>query len=207
MNDYTMLHPSILGRDGERKRKLRADVAAWQRAAIGILVLSAAVNMAQQTAILRRNEIIREKNIEIAELKERCDILVAIEKDTIQAYGDLLEQVESEKEARAAQSVAYESLSGYQYIGECTITAYCPCEACCGQWADGLTATGIPATPGIVAVDPSVVPIGSTVIIDGQRYLAADTGVTGHSVDIFVEDHQIADDMGVSTAEVWVVSG
>ena len=30
-------------------------------------------------------------------------------------------------------------------------------------------------TPGVVAVDPEVIPLGSTVIIDGQAYLAADS--------------------------------
>lgn len=32
--------------------------------------------------------------------------------------------------------------------------------------------------------------IGTAVIIDGQRYLAADTGVTGYHVDICAADHQ-----------------
>ena len=85
------------------------------------------------------------------------------------------------------------------------MTYYCPCAECCGQWADGLTATGIPAGPGIVAVDESVIPLGSTVVIDGQKYLAADTGVTGHKVDIATLDHQSALDYGVKNADVWII--
>lgn len=202
MNDY-----AVPPTEREKTRRLHADIAVWQRATIGILAVSTAVNVVQQATILRRNEIIREKSIEITELKERCDILVAIEKDAIQAYGDLLLQVEAEKEAHIAQSMAYESLSGYQYIGECTVTAYCPCRGCCGPWADGLTSTGIPAEPGIVAVDPEIIPIGSTVMIDGRRYLAADTGVTGRWVDVCLQEHQDTVAFGVQTAEVWVVSG
>ena len=95
-------------------------------------------------------------------------------------------------------------MDAYRYIGECTVTSYCPCEICCGQWADGLTTTGIPAVPGIVAVDPDVIPLGSVVVIGGQRYLAADTGVTGLHVDVCAAEHQDAEDFGVQTLAVWI---
>ena len=95
------------------------------------------------------------------------------------------------------------------YVGEFTVTAYCPCAECCGHWADGLTATGIPASGGIVAVDPAVIPLGSTVIIDGQQYLAADTGsgVDGMHIDICTNSHQEAEAFGKRTAAVWVIPG
>ena len=109
-----------------------------------------------------------------------------------------------EQEARAELAAAYEMIGVYQYIGECTITAYCPCSECCGRWADGLTATGLPAGPGIVAVDPGIIPLGSTVVIDGQKYLAADTGVQGRHVDVCVASHQETVELGLRTAEVWV---
>ena len=87
-------------------------------------------------------------------------------------------------------------------------TYYCcePYEHICGT-GTGLTATGIPVAPGMVAVDPDIIPLGSTVIIDGQEYLAADTGgaIKGNRIDIAVETHQEALDLGVRTAEVWIV--
>ena len=125
------------------------------------------------------------------------------------AYGELAARVDADREARRAQAEAYEAIGAYQYIGECTVTHYC-CELyahVCGD-GDGLTATGIPVTPGVVAVDPEVIPLGSTVIIDGQAYLAADTGgtVRGNHVDICVATHQEAEDLGTTTAEVWVAA-
>ena len=56
-------------------------------------------------------------------------------------------------------------------------------------------------------MDPEVIPLGSTVIIDGQAYLVADTGgaVRGNHVDIAVATHQEALELGTRTAEVWVV--
>lgn len=170
---------------------------AWRRTAAGLLSLSLLWNVAQAVRINRleaaRVEITAQ--LRYAE-RERERALDNLDKTTGWA--------EREQRKPAAQAMAYGAVDAYRYIGECTITAYCPCAECCGQWADGLTATGIPAAPGIVAVDPSVIPIGSTVIIGGQRYLAADTGVTGLHVDVCLPEHREADDFGIQTAEVWV---
>ncbi len=91
-------------------------------------------------------------------------------------------------------------------LGEFLATYYC-CEAyphICGT-GDGLTATGVPVAPGVVAVDPAVIPLGSTVVIDGTEYLAADTGglIKGNRIDIAVETHAEALELGVRTVEVW----
>jgi len=205
MNDYKTIHPTVAEREREKKQKLRAEIAAWQKGVIGLLCLSVALNIVQSGVINSRNATIDERNAKIAKLETKYNAAVAIETDAVKAYGDLLQQVDAEKEVRAAQAAAYEAIGEWRYIGECTITAYCPCEECCGPWADGLTSTGVPAVPGIVAVDPDIIPLGSTVIIDGQKYLAADTGVTGYCVDIAVSGHQEALECGVEMANVWVV--
>ena len=76
-----------------------------------------------------------------------------------------------------------------------TVTAYCPCAVCCGDSADGITATGTVATQGrTVAVDPFVIPLGSTVVIDGHEYIAEDVGgaVDGNRVEIYFDSHEDA---------------
>ena len=181
--------------------RTRRDLASWQRAALGLLALSVGVNTALCAAIVHRER-------QIADLETRYHAVRAIEEDAVAAYGELAARVDADREARQAQAEAYEAIGAYEYIGECTVTYYC-CEAyahVCGD-GDGLTATGLPVTPGVVAVDPEVIPLGSTVIIDGQAYLAADTGgaVRGSHVDIAVATHQEAEDLGVTTADVWVV--
>ena len=118
----------------------------------------------------------------------------------IQELRTLVLPEEQTEEATAACGAVEDRI----YIGECVITSYCPCEVCCGSWADGLTATGLPAEPGIVAVDPAVIPLGSTVVINGQQYLAADVGVKGLAVDICAAGHQEAAEYGVQRHEVWV---
>ena len=92
-------------------------------------------------------------------------------------------------------------------LGEFKITHYCPCPKCCGQWADGITYTGTTATEGrTIAVDPKVIPLGSTVLIDGQEYIAEDIGgaIKGSRIDVFMESHAAAWDAGVKYAEVLV---
>lgn len=205
MNDFTTLCASNPDHDREKKRKLREENCAWQRVASCLAALNIAVCVSLCGAIARKNADIAARDSRIEQWKTRYNAAAAIERDAVQAYGDLVMQVEAEQAVRDAQAAAYAELDGYRYIGECTITAYCACEECCGRWADGMTATGLPAGPGIVAVDESVIPLGSTVIIDGQRYLAADTGVTGNHVDVFMNDHAAAVRHGVKTADVWAV--
>ena len=133
--------------------------------------------------------------------------LLQAESDYDRAVGELEKMTilaEQEQQPVAARMATFEAVDAYVYIGECTVTSYCPCSICCGQWADGLTATGIPAVPGIVAVDPEVIPLGSVVVIGGQRYLAADTGVTGLHVDVCAGSHQDAENFGVQTLAVWM---
>lgn len=84
------------------------------------------------------------------------------------------------------------------------IYAYCPCEKCCGK-SDGITATGTQAAAGrTIAVDPSVIPLGSTVVIEGHEYVAEDTGagIKGKTIDLFMEDHEEALEWGVQYKEV-----
>ena len=181
--------------------RTRRDLASWQKGALGLLALSVGVNTALCAAIVHRER-------QIADLETRYHAVRAIEEDAVAAYGELAARVDADREARQAQAEAYEAIGAYEYIGECTVTYYCcePYAHVCGD-GDGLTATGIPVTPGVVAVDPEVIPLGSTVIIDGQAYLAADTGgaVRGNHVDIAVATHQEAEALGTTTAEVWVV--
>lgn len=93
-----------------------------------------------------------------------------------------------------------------EYLGIFTVTHYCPCEICCGK-TDGITFTGTQATEGrTIAVDPDVIPLGSTVVIDGKEYIAEDIGgaIKGLRIDKYMDNHQEALDAGIVQAEVWI---
>ena len=65
----------------------------------------------------------------------------------------------------------------------------------------------MPVHPGLISVDPNVIPLGSTVVIDGAEYQAEDTGgmIKGHKIDMAVETHEEALELGVYWADVYVV--
>ena len=95
------------------------------------------------------------------------------------------------------------------YLGIFNSSAYDACYDCCGK-TDGITATGTRATPKrTIAVDPTVIPYGSEVIINGQTYIAEDTGgaIKGKRVDIFFDTHEEALNYGRRNVEVFIKRG
>lgn len=96
-----------------------------------------------------------------------------------------------------------------------TMTHYCICQKCCGKTPDhpayGITASGRKAEPYVsVAVDPIRIELGSKVYVDYgdgviHEYRADDTGsgVNGTHIDLCVEDHQEALNLGVRKVTVW----
>lgn len=87
--------------------------------------------------------------------------------------------------------------------GVATITHYCSCSACAGQWAGGPTASGVMPTPNhTVACE---LPFGTRLEINGQEYVVEDRGVSGMWVDIYCNDHNEALNRGMYQAEVYIV--
>jgi len=106
-------------------------------------------------------------------------------------------------------------------IGTYTILHYCLCPRCCGIWSAQhqirendpdyihLTASGVEPVAGVTAaVNPDIIPFGSTIYIDGiGEYTAQDTGAVpkrSRVIDLLVEDHETALEFGRKQAEVWV---
>ena len=123
--------------------------------------------------------------------------------------------IETKKEDIAIPEIKKESL------GEFKLTAYCSCEKCCGKWAlnrpkddngkdivYGSNGTVLIAGTSI-AVDPSVIPYGSKVEINGHTYTAHDTGgaIKGNRIDVYFDSHQDALNFGVQYAEVFLIGG
>lgn len=88
------------------------------------------------------------------------------------------------------------------------LTAYCNCSKCCGKWAGGATASGtMPKAGRTIAVDTSVIPFGTKVVINGHTYTAEDTGsaIKGNRIDIYFDSHSEALQFGVQYADVQIV--
>ena len=58
-----------------------------------------------------------------------------------------------------------------------------------------------------IAVDSSVIPLGSEIVIDGHTYVAEDTGsaIKGNRIDIYFDTHQEALNFGVQYADVYII--
>lgn len=81
-----------------------------------------------------------------------------------------------------------------------TVTAYCPCEKCCGAYANGYTATGEKAIQGVtVAADTDVLPMGTEIELDGHTYTVQDTGgaISGYRLDLYFDSQEDALQWGV----------
>lgn len=97
-------------------------------------------------------------------------------------------------------------------LGEYKITYYCKenYPHICNNGDATKTATGTTPTAGrTIAVDPSVIPYGTEVIINGHTYIAEDCGgaINGNRIDIVVDTHEEALQCGVDHYEVFVKAG
>ncbi len=123
------------------------------------------------------------------------------------AEGEATEEPEFVEEIEEVSNVSSIDDSDYGYASMMAMeaTAYLPTD---GNGA-GITAMGIPATYGIAAVDPSVIPLGTRLYVPGYgEALAADTGgaIYGYKIDLCMESYEEAMSFGRRTVTVYVLN-
>jgi 3D (Asp-Asp-Asp) domain-containing protein len=99
----------------------------------------------------------------------------------------------------------------YQQVLNISATAYAPGAHDNDQWGDK-TFTGTQVRPGIIAVDPHVIPLGSRVYIEypdghGEYVTAEDTGgaIKGNRIDIAKQTVHEAENFGIQNVRLYVV--
>lgn len=114
-----------------------------------------------------------------------------------------INNIEVEQDIEQGQRIAK---AGQAQAETYTITAYCSCEICCGEWADGFTYSGDLAVEGITAAaDLSKLPLGTVVNIEGwgERTIQDIGGkITGNKIDLFFWNHADALKFGIQELEV-----
>lgn len=105
------------------------------------------------------------------------------------------------KVEKATESPTENDTTRTRYVGTFTITGYCPCEQCCGDYAKNrpldengreivLTASGARAQEGHTIAAPQRFPFGTVLIINGERFTVEDRGHLGDwTLDRYYEDH------------------
>ena len=118
------------------------------------------------------------------------------------------EQEASQEQLHAWEGGQYvETAHGNLRFTECLVmeaSAYLPTDGS----EEGITATGVPARYGIVAVDPDVIPLGTRLYIPGYGIaLAADTGgmIEGDMIDLCMEDYDECIQFGRRDIDVYVL--
>ena len=97
-------------------------------------------------------------------------------------------------------------------LGEFKFTAYCPCYSCSEGYGTN-TATGKKAQENrTIAVDPKVIPYGTTVIIEingvYRKYIAEDCGgaIKNKKIDIYFNEHSDTRNFGVRRGNVYIIT-
>jgi len=92
-----------------------------------------------------------------------------------------------------------------------TATAYCPCEKCCGQYADNITASGksVWTNGSKFIAAPSYMPFYTWVIVPGYNDTAVpvlDRGgaIKDNRIDVFFPTHQEALEWGVQEVTITI---
>ncbi len=171
------LFKNIMRRDAEIIEELRLEKEEYDR-------------------ILRKSE---EKKREIEDLKEKIEIENQKLLENIEHNKLLLEQVKGEKSelqtllSEIKNRIAKVQPQGLILIGEWNMVAtayYAYGSGGNDINGNGITAIGLRARKGIVAVDPKFIPLGARLYIQGYgEALAADTGgwIKGNRIDLCFE--------------------
>ena len=172
------------------------NIAAIEEAVVAPTVDSIGVNGALAEN-LNTVEEIKDQPVEVAQNISELKV-EAVESD--------INTVAIVEEQPVRENVVETSGGGMNYSAVMSMeaTAYLPTD---GSSA-GITATGIKATYGVVAVDPRVIPLGTKVYIPGYGVaLAADTGgaIKGYKIDLCMESYAECMQFGRRNVTVYIL--
>ena len=166
---------------------------------------------AQATLMAKREDMDRAwlelKAEEAAREKEKAERERAAAKEAAAAAAKKSESSGSSSEKSPARVETTEHGSGTD-LGKFKLTAYCPCYQCSEGWGRMTSSGNLAQERHTIATDPSVIPEGTKVEINGVVYTAEDIGggVRGNHIDIFYESHEECLQFGVRYAEVFKVN-
>ncbi len=155
------------------------------------------VTPGQEGKVAKHYEVVLENGKEVSrdliETKTLQD-----SKDKVVAIGtrEIVQQV-----SRGTANVANEF-----YVSSTAYTAYC--SGCSGTTATGIDLRSNPNVK-VIAVDPSIIPLGTKVYVEGYGYaIAADKGtdIKGHKIDVFFSEKSQAYRWGQRQVKIQIIN-
>ncbi|WP_246289156.1 G5 and 3D domain-containing protein [Bacillus haikouensis] len=160
------------------------------------------VQEGEKGLVEKKYEIVKENGEEVSR-KLVSEKVVKDSQDKIVNVGTKVLVAQVSRGSTASASA--ESGGREFYVSSTAYTA--SCNGCSGHTATGIN---LKANPGIkvIAVDPSVIPLGTKVYVDGYGYaVAADTGgaIRGNKIDVFFSSKSDAYRWGRKTIKVKIL--
>ncbi|WP_201716449.1 G5 and 3D domain-containing protein [Rossellomorea arthrocnemi] len=155
----------------------------------------------------KQYEIVKENGKEVSR-KLVSEKVVEESQDKIVNVGTkvLVAQVSRGRSSSSSQASASPSGGHEFYVSSTAYTA--SCNGCSGHTATGINLKSNPHVK-VIAVDPSVIPLGSKVYVEGYGYaVAADTGgaIKGNKIDVFFSSKSDAYRWGRKTIKVKILN-
>ena len=172
----------------------RRDIDTINVKVVAVMLMAAMIiSVVSALGIIKAIDIVTGKDFEVYS---------TVEADNLFNYDDALSEVVFTQEnivPTYRENIVEVNINPIEMekIGGFNLTAYCPCNICCGQWGGGVegktTAIGVGAYDGITfAVDPTVIPYGTKLYIEGVGVgIATDCGggIKGNRIDVYCTDH------------------
>lgn len=187
----------------------KATLSSNVSATVGTALNSSQISTAESALEKARIEAAK-KEKEAAAAKAEAEAREKAQAAKDAQYAALLTDPVSSKTVAYSASLGADELvkTSSQSLGNYRLSFYCPCAQCNGV-AGANTASGtVPEEGRTIAVDSSVIPLGSRVYIDGYGvFVAEDTGgaIKGSRIDVHVGSHTRAYELGIKYADVYLL--
>ncbi|MBA2873074.1 uncharacterized protein YabE (DUF348 family) [Anoxybacillus calidus] len=155
------------------------------------------INPGEKGLVSKQYEVILENGKEVSRK--------LVKTETIKQSEDRIVAVGTKVNSPQIVSRGKETASQEFYVTATAYTAYC--DGCSGRTRTGINLRSNPNMK-VIAVDPSIIPLGSKVYVEGYGYaIAADTGsaIHGYKIDVFFPEESSAFYWGRKRVKVKII--
>jgi 3D (Asp-Asp-Asp) domain-containing protein len=169
---------------------------------------------------LSESELLEQTLIELEQIVAVLAGEIIIQQTKLEELSEEIERLANNRIAIPV-GIAHHSQTQLTYMGTFTMTSYCNCVRCCGRWSPyhrsrigtdyvHRTSGGYVPTVGLtVAVDRSVISHGTWLYIEGYGIRRAEdtgSGIKGNMIDLYVDTHEEALQIGRKSVTVWIIN-